>query len=525
MHVVEDNFKIFKSRAQETSRVDQSKEEHSIRDPFERDRDRIMYSKAFRRLSGKTQVFLADKDDHTRNRLTHTLEVSQIARTIAKALGLNETLTEAIALGHDIGHTPFGHVGERMLHRIMSGCYAVKGFEGVQKKEGVGGFKHNWQSVKVATVLDDGENLNLTKETLWGMLNHSGKQYKTCEHKIKDGTCCFRVDKYDVGRVCEKENGADLSYYKELIIWKNQNNEAIKLKEFLEDNQAWTIEAYIVAMADEIAQRHHDIEDAIEYKILGGEGLKAKLEEILGPCNKQDSEYAMQDRVKGNDKWKEVIGDNEKNWKSIKDCKEGQKEKFINSLSKYIVNLLTSDVIYNTAYKLQCIIEKYELTEEKEFNDIRVLINGEVKDFKTLFSPKMEEYDKKLGKFLKNRILNSYEAQKMDGVGQYIIRQLFLAYITNPQQLPNSQLPYLFNKYYQIEHKDQWGQKLQEHGYWNDYEWNIGEMRDTLQKLHSGQPNENYQVALLRTICDYIAGMTDKHAIEKHRQLYNIEYK
>lgn len=101
----------------------ESKERHpnnDTRSEFMRDRDRILYSKAFRRLSGKTQVFLSGIDDHQRTRLTHTLEVSQIARTIAYNLGLNIDLTEAIALGHDIGHTPFGHVGERTLHMIMS---------------------------------------------------------------------------------------------------------------------------------------------------------------------------------------------------------------------------------------------------------------------------------------------------------------------------------------------------------------------------------------------------------------------
>ncbi|EHR0219180.1 HD domain-containing protein [Clostridium perfringens] len=105
--------------------VNCGEDKHTIRNEFERDRDRIMYSRAFRRLSGKTQVFLAGNDDHVRTRLTHTLEVAQIARTISKALGLNEYLTEAIALGHDIGHTPFGHIGERMLNSIMNGCYKI----------------------------------------------------------------------------------------------------------------------------------------------------------------------------------------------------------------------------------------------------------------------------------------------------------------------------------------------------------------------------------------------------------------
>lgn len=128
-------------------------EESSIRTCFQRDRDRILHSKAFRRLKHKTQVFLSPFDDHFRTRLTHTLEVSQIARTIARSLNLNEDLTEAIALGHDLGHTPFGHCGEGVLNELVKG-----------------GFQHNIQSVRVVETL---ENLNLCRETIDGILTHS----------------------------------------------------------------------------------------------------------------------------------------------------------------------------------------------------------------------------------------------------------------------------------------------------------------------------------------------------------------
>ncbi len=127
-----------------------------IRPAYQRDRDRIVHSKAFRRLKGKTQVFLAPEGDHYRTRLTHTLEVSQIARTIAKTLMLNEDLTEAIALGHDLGHTPFGHAGERALNRICPG-----------------GFSHHEQGVRVVEILEkQGRGLNLTKEVRDGIRNH-----------------------------------------------------------------------------------------------------------------------------------------------------------------------------------------------------------------------------------------------------------------------------------------------------------------------------------------------------------------
>ncbi len=136
-------------------------EQCDVRTCFQRDRDRIIHSKAFRRLKHKTQVFLSPEGDHYRTRLTHTLEVSQISRTIARALQLNEDLTEAIALGHDLGHTPFGHCGEEALNEVHSS-----------------GFHHNEQSLRVVEFLEKGSNdrsgLNLTKEVRDGILNHTG---------------------------------------------------------------------------------------------------------------------------------------------------------------------------------------------------------------------------------------------------------------------------------------------------------------------------------------------------------------
>ncbi len=146
-----------------------NEEKCDIRTDFQRDRDRIIHSKSFRRLKHKTQVFLAPESDHYRTRLTHTLEVAQIARTIARALRLNEDLTEAIALGHDLGHTPFGHAGERAIDRLASF-----------------GFTHFEQSVRVCTSVEkDGKGLNLTAEVLDGILCHTrGKEADTLEGRI-----------------------------------------------------------------------------------------------------------------------------------------------------------------------------------------------------------------------------------------------------------------------------------------------------------------------------------------------------
>ena len=146
----------YAAHSRESRGRERPEEECDIRTVYQRDRDRILHCKAFRRLKDKTQVFLAPHGDHYRNRLTHTLEVSQTARTVAKALRLNEDLVEAIALGHDLGHTPFGHAGERALDKLNPM-----------------GFAHYKQSVRVAQVLEKkGRGLNLTWEVIDGILNH-----------------------------------------------------------------------------------------------------------------------------------------------------------------------------------------------------------------------------------------------------------------------------------------------------------------------------------------------------------------
>ena len=153
----------YASKSRDSMGRDVEEEECDIRPVYQRDRDRILHSNSFRRLKDKTQVFLAPEGDHYRTRLTHTLEVSQNARTIAKALRLNEDLTEAIALGHDIGHTPFGHAGERALARALARVCPE-------------GFEHNVQSVRVVEVLEKrGAGLNLTREVRDGILNHKTK--------------------------------------------------------------------------------------------------------------------------------------------------------------------------------------------------------------------------------------------------------------------------------------------------------------------------------------------------------------
>jgi len=153
-------------RSYETRGRIQPEQESDVRTPFQRDRDRIVHSKPFRRLKGKTQVFIDPSGDHYRTRMTHTLETTGIARVVARALRLNEDLVEAIGLGHDTGHTPFGHAGEEALDAVLSQRFGIR-------------FRHNEQSVRIA------ERLNLTHEVRDGILTHTGdREPETLEGKI-----------------------------------------------------------------------------------------------------------------------------------------------------------------------------------------------------------------------------------------------------------------------------------------------------------------------------------------------------
>ena len=165
----------FASRARESRGRDRAVEPCSIRTDYQRDRDRVIHCKSFRRLKFKTQVFLSPEGDHYRTRLTHTLEVAQVARTIARALRLNEDLTEAIALGHDLGHTPYGHIGERTLDALLKD-----------------GFRHNEQSRRVVEMLEnDGSGLNLTWEVRDGIEHHSGPGMPA----TLEGECVRKADR------------------------------------------------------------------------------------------------------------------------------------------------------------------------------------------------------------------------------------------------------------------------------------------------------------------------------------------
>ena len=188
--------------------------ENSIRSPYQRDRDRIIHSSSFRRLKHKTQVFVNTEGDHYRTRLTHSMEVSQIARTLARSLGLNEDLSEALSLSHDLGHTPFGHAGEEVLNHCMSGY---------------GGFDHNIQTLRIVTSIENKYykfyGLNLTIETLEGLIKHNGP--------VNDLTPYKKILKRDL-------------FSKKIIF-----------------NSFPSLETQVASISDDIAYNNHDLEDGL----------------------------------------------------------------------------------------------------------------------------------------------------------------------------------------------------------------------------------------------------------------------
>ena len=216
---------------------------NTIRSPYQRDRDRIVHSTAFRRLKHKTQVFVNTSDDHYRTRITHSLEVSQIARTLAKYFKLNEDLCETLSLAHDLGHTPFGHAGEDALNDCMNGF---------------GGFDHNIQTLRIVTIIENKyfsfKGLNLSLETLDGLIKHNGpvKNVKKIENIV--------------GKK----------------IFKNKIN-------FL---RSPSLEAQIASIADDIAYNSHDLEDGLKANLFNIEELMkiSEISQILKKHNKKLSQ-------------------------------------------------------------------------------------------------------------------------------------------------------------------------------------------------------------------------------------------
>lgn len=367
------------------------------RSPFQRDRDRIIHSAAFRRLKHKTQVFVYHEGDHYRTRLTHSLEVAQVARSIARAAGLDEDLTEALALAHDLGHTPFGHAGERELDICM---------------REYGGFDHNAQSLRIVTRLERRyaafDGLNLTWETLEGLVKHNGP--------LTD------AGGQPLGRYAETGIPAALADFADIG--------ALELSTYS------SAEAQVAAISDDIAYNAHDIDD----------GLRAGLFDII---DLGDVPLAG-----------EALSDTLKTWPKL------DRSRLIHETMRRVLSWMIMDVVEETA-------RKAGKAKPASAQDVRELGEPLV-----TFSPQMAEKNRVLQSFLRRKMYRHERISDIMDRARRVMRDLFEAYMGEPALMPAG-----------------W----REHGYADD------------------------SSDFARQVCDFIAGMTDRYAIEQHKRLFDLD--
>lgn len=386
----------FASLAQQSRgrQVDETEAAH--RSVYQRDRDRIVHSTAFRRLKHKTQVFVYHEGDHYRTRLTHSLEVAQVARALSRTLGLDEDLTEALALGHDLGHTPFGHAGEAALDDCM---------------RRYGGFDHNAQSLRVVTSIErkyaDFDGLNLTWETLEGLVKHNGP--------LTD----------DEGRA----RGGYAETGLPATITEFVRDIDLRLSCFA------SAEAQIAALSDDIAYNAHDIDD----------GLRAGLFDIID----------LADIPLVGDVLAEVL----------KKYPDLERSRMIHETVRRLISMMVENVLAETRRRLSTL-------DPKCSDDIRAW-NQPV----AALSAPMSEANLQLKQFLGERMYRHERVLQVMERAKRVVRDLFEAFAGDTSQLPA--------------------------------EW---------------RPAEDEEGAVrIRKVCDFIAGMTDRYALEQHKALFDVD--
>lgn len=394
------------------------------RTAFQRDRDRILHSRAFRRLKHKTQVYVPHTGDHPRTRLTHTLEVAQLGRTIARALGLNEDLVEAIALSHDLGHTPFGHSGERALVRILAGK-APECPLPAELVPRVGTFKHNYQSVRVVDLLEqryDYPGLNLTDQVREGILKHTSQ---------KPG-----------------------------IAFPLPDPEGLRL------GLPCHLEGQVVALADEIAQQTHDLEDGLHAEAVTLEAI----ERIP----------AAQAVIK---QLGELYRDERRRWRRAAMLQRG------------LIHLLVTDAIQTTSRAVA------EWAAAHGVNDAAgwQARADELPPALAAFSPRVNELFGELKAFIYRFIINHQEVNRQDFRAHLVMGELFRAYFGNPLTLPTYAL---------LRFHEQTGRP-----YLRDLP--IPNMPEEVKAHYHTEPR------FVRLITDHLAGMSDRFALEEHAALYH----
>jgi dGTPase len=365
----------------------------ATRNAFRRDCDRIIHASAFRRLKHKTQVFVFDEGDHYRTRLTHTLEVTQIARSLARALGVDEDLSEALALAHDLGHPPFGHAGERAL----DACLAAEG-----------GFDHNAQTLRVVTTLErrypDFDGLNLSWETLEGLVKHNGPLTDRAGEAI--------------GRYSEHGVPPSISLYAQQ-----------------QDLELWSfagVEAQIAAIADDIAYDAHDIDD----------GLRAEL-------------FALDD-IAGVPIVGAILAEIEECYPRL------EHGRLVHELVRRVIARLVEDVIAESTRRLDALAPDSP-DAVREANE---QIIG--------FSAAMAEADSAIKGFLYPRMYHHPRIARVMGAAEQLVCDLFAHYAGHPADLPA--------------------------------EWSPGAVNPA---------------GRARRIADFVAGMTDRYALNEHARLFD----
>jgi len=513
------------------------------RKEFARDRDRILFTKAFRRLQHKTQMFPYEKGDHFRTRLTHTMEVSQIARSLARYLSVDEDLTESIALGHDIGHTPFGHQGEEVLDGIMRGDDNLG--KDIEISLNHGGFKHNYNSIKILDITQSKyekiSGLNLSWQVLEGILKHTTIK----RHEADECGKCWDIERF----VSDK-----------------------KLIERLHLNLNFsvTLEGQIVAIADEIAQRQHDIDDGLR-------GIPSiKIDDIYNKIIETSQDLIDESKILINEKFG---FENE----YLQDCID-----LLNELvDRLEINKVSKSRTYKKVSLVRNILEyfildvftttKYNCINMSEARNYKIMPYAVKTNMRTLnkeivsFSNAAKKLDDFIENYIKTQIINSYDINKANGRSKYIIRQLFKAYYKNPLQMPHYMLKRLEKKLKQnselflidIKINSSFKNRLEDIRFKDGDRTEIDSLVEILkfEKLDENIVNHKIIVsedederksefkringldpekitdncdkvlkfltennyAYLSTICDYIAGMSDNYAKNEFKDLYLVD--
>ncbi len=403
------------SQGQHTSRLHEEIQD-AHRTAFQRDRDRIIYSNSFRNLSDKRQILVEQNSEHNRSRLTHTVEVVQVSKTICKAMGLNEDLTEAIALGHDLGHPPFGHTGEAILDRILSGEDDV---EGTLSGENYGGFKHNYQSLRVVDFIEKKygyEGLNLTAVVREGILKHTSTR-------------------------CER------------YVYPDMN-----LSQLHYDNlMPLTLEGQVAAVADEIAQRTFDLEDALRAHYISLRDIR-ELKLVQDVEDQCAIGHLLPDRP----------------------------DEYINLLISGLVRILVSDVIQNTIRRVEDFCRR-----KARFTDFD--------EWLVIFSLDVNRKQNELDSFLQKELANNFQVNRVNKKSEKVIRKLFKAYYTNPLQM-----------------NDKFLERYTSHKVGPEFRLRKLPHKQVQDTIRDFQEDPLYA----RHMADYIASMTDSFAIQEYKAIY-----